>query len=108
MIFTIIEELFKQVGAANIRITKSEKLIVEVKKSVLYGIMPTTHPDMIDKLKLFIISGEIIHKYDGTLIDTGLSPITFYLSESKKKQLNDISKKEGKSLQEWLETHFNN
>lgn len=106
MIYTIIEEIFKQVGAANIRITTGEKLILEVKKSVLQNILPTTHPDMIDKLKLFITIGEIIPKYDGTLIDTGLSPITFYLPEGKKAELLEKAVREGISLQEWLESQF--
>jgi hypothetical protein len=103
MIFTIIEELFKQVGAGNIRITTGENLLVEVKKSVLLGIQPTTHPDLIDKLKLFIKSGEIIPKYDGTLIDTGLSPVTVYLPEQVKSKLSRKAEEAKMSLQDWVE-----
>ncbi|MFC3345709.1 helix-turn-helix domain-containing protein [Paenibacillus abyssi] len=103
MIFTIIEEFFKQVGPANMKISAGEQLVVEVKKSVLVGILPTTHPDMIDKLKLFLLKGEIIPKYDGTLIDTGLSPITFYLPEEKKAELVRLAAADGISLQEWIE-----
>lgn len=106
MTYTVIEVLFKHVGPANIRITKNEKLIVEVKKSVLRGIMPITHPDIVDKLKMFLVSGEIIPKYDGILIDTGLSPITFYLPETKKTNLIETARKEGKSLQDWLGEKF--
>jgi hypothetical protein len=107
MIFTIIEELFKQVGPANIRITAGERLIVEVKKSVLLGIFPTTHTDMIDKMKLFIKSGEITPKYDGTLIDTGLSPITVYLPDSKKLELVRRATEANQTLQEWIEERLN-
>jgi len=104
MIYVIIEEFYKQVGPLNIRISVTEKLIVEIKKSVLSGILPTTHPDMIDKLKLFITSGEIITKFDGTLIDTGLSPITFYLPEQRKMELIEKADRAGVSLQVLLET----
>ncbi|MFC3345813.1 hypothetical protein ACFOHW_26125 [Paenibacillus abyssi] len=85
------------------KISAGEQLVVEVKKSVLVGILPTTHPDMIDKLKLFLLKGEIIPKYDGTLIDTGLSPITFYLPEEKKAELVRLAAADGISLQEWIE-----
>lgn len=103
MIYAIIEELFKQAGPANIRITVGERLVVEVKKSVLLGILPTSHPDMIDKMKLFLVQGEIVPKYDGTLIDTGLSPITFYVTDNKKAKLIQLAVEAGVSLQEWIE-----
>lgn len=106
MIFTIIEEMFKQIGPSNIRINAGDRLIVEVKKSVLLGVLPTTHPDLIDKLKLFIRSGHITTKYDGTLIDTGLSPITIYLPEEKKANLIRKAEESNKSLQDWLEDHL--
>lgn len=106
MIYAIIEEFFKQVGPANLRINIGETIKVEVKKSVLLGVLPTTHPDMIDKLKLFIRSGEVTPKYDGTLIDTGLAPITFYLPEERKAALICKAEEENKSIQEWLEEHF--
>ncbi|MFD2614736.1 helix-turn-helix domain-containing protein [Paenibacillus gansuensis] len=102
MIYGIIEELFKQVGPANIRITAGERVVVEVRKSVLVGIMPTSHPDLIDKLKLFLVQGEIVPKYDGTLIDTGLSPITFYVTGEKKAELLQRAAEAGKTLQEWI------
>ncbi len=104
MIYTIIEEFFKLIGPANLRIQIGETIQVEVKKSVLTGVMPSTHPDMIDKLKTFIRSGEITPKYDGTLIDTGLSPVTFYLSEQEKDKLITKASSANKSLQEWLES----
>ncbi len=104
MIYKIIEEFFMQIGPANIRITTTGKrLLVEVKKSVLLGILPTTHPDMIDKLKLFIKSGDITAKFDGTLIDTGLSPITVYLPEKTKTELVRLASEDNRTLQEWLE-----
>ncbi|MGU3473171.1 helix-turn-helix domain-containing protein [Paenibacillus sp. D51F] len=103
MIYSIIEELFKQVGPANIRISAGDRVVVEVKKSVLVGILPTTHPDMIDKMKLFLEQGEIVPKYDGTLIDTGLSPITVYLPEEKKAELIRRATAENMTLQKWIE-----
>lgn len=103
IIFTIIEEFFKQIGPANMKLVQEEEqLILEVRKSVLLGIMPATHPDLIDKLKLFIKSGEVISKYDGTLIDTGLLPVTFFVSEAQKKELARKAEEEGLSLQEWV------
>ncbi|MDN4067625.1 hypothetical protein QYF50_06930 [Paenibacillus vini] len=74
-----------------------------MKKSVLVGILPKTHPDMIDKMKLFIINGKIIPKYDGTLIDTGLSPVTAYLMEDKKAKLTQLAEAENMTLPEWIE-----
>jgi hypothetical protein len=103
MIFLIIEELFKQIGPTNMRIVHDEeRLIIDVKKSILTGIHPMTHPDMIDKMKQFITSGKVVPKYDGLLIDTGLSPITIHLSENKKNELLKKAKKEGLSLPEWI------
>lgn len=107
MIYSIIEELFKQVGPANIRITTGERVVVEVKKSVLIGILPTTHPDMIDKMKLFLVEGKIVPKYDGILIDTGLSPITFYLPEMKKSELIRQASEANMTLQAWIEHRLN-
>lgn len=108
MIYANIEEFYKQIGPLNIRITFNEKLTVEVKKSVLFGILPTTHPDLIDKLKLFITFGDIVTKFDGTLIDTGLSPITFYLPEPKKSELIEKADRAGLSLQEMIEKLLDN
>lgn len=104
VIYTIIDDFFKLVGPANLRIQVADVIQVEVKKAVLTGVLPSTHPDMIDKLKTFIRSGEIIPKYDGTLIDTGLSPVTFYLSEVDKEKMIVKAKGANKSLQEWLES----
>ncbi|CAG7651650.1 helix-turn-helix domain-containing protein [Paenibacillus allorhizosphaerae] len=104
VIYMVIEELFKQAGPANMKITREGRIItVEVRKTVLLGVMPTTHPDLIDKLKLFLKSGEIIPKYDGTLIDTGLFPVTIFLSKSQKEALNRKAEEENMSLQEWIE-----
>ncbi|WP_169088635.1 hypothetical protein [Paenibacillus sp. PL91] len=108
VIYAIIDEFFKLLGPANLRIQIGEAIQVEVKKSVLTGILPSTHPDMIDKLKTFIRSGEITPKYDGTLIDTGLSPVTFYLQEKEKEKLVNKAKETNKSLQEWLESTVSN
>ncbi|MFC5402413.1 helix-turn-helix domain-containing protein [Cohnella soli] len=102
IIYSIIEELFLQVGPANIRIRQADKIVVEVKKSVLVGVMPTTHPDMIDKLQLFITQGEIVPKYDGTLIDTCLSPITIYVPDSKKLEISRRAAEANMTLQEWI------
>ncbi|MFD0710902.1 helix-turn-helix domain-containing protein [Paenibacillus sp. GCM10027626] len=106
MIYSIIELFFEQIGPSNMRIMMEDKLIVEVKKSVLTDILPATHPDLLDKLKLFITSGSIIPKFDGTLIDTGLSPITFYLPENKKAALIELADQKGLTLQQWLEAQF--
>lgn len=104
VIYAIMEELFKQAGPANLKVTQQEgRITVEVRKCVLYGIMPATHPDLIDKLKLFLKSGEIISKYDGTLIDTGLVPVTIYLTEAKKQALIRQAEEFSMSLQEWVE-----
>ncbi|CAM4044527.1 helix-turn-helix domain-containing protein [Paenibacillus alkaliterrae] len=104
VIYAIIDEFFKLIGPANLRIQIGEFIQVEVKKSVLTGILPATHPDMIDKLKTFIRSGEITPKFDGTLIDTGLSPVTFYLPEKEKAKLVGKAEEANKTLQEWLES----
>lgn len=103
VIYDIIEELFKQAGPANLKIARDgERISVEVRKVVLLGVMPATHPDFIDKLKLFLKSGEIVTKYDGTLIDTGLSPITIYLTEAKKQELMLKAEENGMALQDWI------
>lgn len=103
-IYAIIEELFKQAGPANMKITWGDgRITVEVRKCVLIGVMPATHPDLIDKLKLFLKSGEIITKYDGTLIDTGLYPVTVYLMEAKKQELIRQAEENEMTLQDWLE-----
>ena len=104
VIYSVIEELFKQAGPANMKITREDsRITVEVRKCVLLGVMPATHPDLIDKLRLFLKSGEIITKYDGTLIDTGLMPITFYLTGEKKNELLSLAEQHELSLQEYLE-----
>ncbi len=108
IIYTIIEEFFKQTGPANMKLSQNNgHIVLEVRKSVLLGIMPATHPDLIDKLKLFIKSGEVISKYDGTLIDTGLVPVTFFVSEQERKELLRKAEQEGLSLQEWLTGRLN-
>lgn len=103
VIYAIIEELFKQAGPSNLKIVREVgRITVEIRKCVLLGVMPATHPDLIDKLKLFLKSGEIITKYDGTLIDTGLLPITIFLSEAKKQELIRQAEENNLSLQEWI------
>lgn len=103
VIYTIIEELFKQAGPANMKVFRMEGFIsVEVRKCVLIGVMPGTHPDLIDKLKLFIKSGEIIPKYDGTLIDTGLLPLIIYLPEEKRNEITRQAEESNMTLQEWI------
>ncbi len=106
-IYQLINELFIRVGPSNLRILVSEDIIsVEVKKSMLRGLLPETNPELIYKLKQYIRVGEIVVKFDGTLIDTGLAPVAFYLLESKKQKLLALAKNDGLSLQEWLEKHF--
>ncbi len=109
MIYSIIEQFYQHAGPANIRITKeAATLMVEVKKCVLKSISPLTHPDFIDKLKLFITSGEIVFEGDDTVINTCYSPITFYLRESQKSLIIQQAAEKGMTIQEWLEDHFNN
>ncbi|OMF76664.1 hypothetical protein [Paenibacillus glucanolyticus] len=104
IIYSIIEELMKQAGPANLRINRSNEVIrVEVKKVVLKGILAATHPDMIDRMKLFLKRGKIIPKYDGLLIDTGLSPITLYISEDRKEKLIERLTNNKVTLQEWAD-----
>lgn len=108
IIYTIIEEFFKQAGPANMKLSQHHgHILLEVRKSVLLGVMPATHPDLIDKLKLFIKSGEVISKYDGTLIDTGLVPVTFFVSEPERKELLRKAEQEGLSLQDWITRSLN-
>lgn len=75
---------------------------------VLKGISPLTYPDFIDKLKLYIRSGEIISEGEDTVINTCFSPITFYLQESRKYLILKQAAEKGMTIQEWLEDHFNN
>ncbi|MGU3567452.1 hypothetical protein [Paenibacillus sp. D51F] len=104
MIYSIIEELMKQAGPVNLRINRSNEIIkVEVKKVVLKDILVTTHPDMIDRMKLFLKRGKIIAKYDGLLIDTGLSPITLYISEDRKEKFVETVTNNKVTLQEWAD-----
>ncbi|MFC5449067.1 helix-turn-helix domain-containing protein [Paenibacillus aestuarii] len=103
VIFTVIEELFKQAGPANLKITSEHgKLSVEVRKCVLLGVMPATHPDLIDKLRTFLRSGEIIPKYDGTLIETGLTPITIHITEKKKLEMIRRAEDNNMTLNDWI------
>ncbi|WP_336775277.1 helix-turn-helix domain-containing protein [Paenibacillus sp. MMO-58] len=106
IIYSIIEELFQQAGPKNMRITTADQIVVEVKKCVLLDVLPSTHPDLIDKLKMFIRTGEIVNKYDGTLIDTGLAPITFYIADKMKLKLIEKAAANNQTLQEWLEDQF--
>lgn len=67
--YPIIEELFKQAGPANMKIIQeSERVSAEVRKCVLLGVMPDTHPDLFERMKRFFKSGQIIPKYDGRLL----------------------------------------
>lgn len=103
VIYPVIEELYKQAGPANMKITQeSERITIEVRKCVLLGVMPDTHPDLIEKLKNFLKSGQIIPKYDGILIDTGLLPVTFYLNEDEKNELLNKAEKSNLTLQEYI------
>ncbi|MGF7035331.1 excisionase family DNA binding protein [Paenibacillus mucilaginosus] len=105
VIYNVIEEMFRHIGPVNMKIHQDAgSIIVEVKKAVLTNVLPSTHPDLIDKLKLFIKSGEIVIKYDGVLIDTGFSPVTFYLPEKKKEALQQLAQRSGMTLQEWLDS----
>ncbi|WP_054943674.1 helix-turn-helix domain-containing protein [Paenibacillus ihuae] len=111
VIYPIIEELYKQAGPANMKITQESEIIsVEVRKCVLSGVMPDTHPDLIVKLERFLKSGQIIPKYDGTLIDTGIMPVTIYLTEDKKNRLLKKAEERDMTLQEYMEEclSFNN
>lgn len=104
IIFSLIEAFYQHAGPANMKLTQENGLLVlEVRKTVLLGVMPATHPDLIDKLKLFIQSGEVISKYDGTLIDTGLTPVTFYVSDAQKQELIRLAGEQGLTLQELVE-----
>lgn len=67
------------------------------------GIMPDSHPEIIEKLRLFLKRGEVTVKYDGVLIDTGLSPVTIYLPEQVKQAFLQIAASKNMSLQELLE-----
>lgn len=69
---------------------------------------PLTYPDFIDKLKLYIRSGEIISEGEDTVINTCFSPLTFYLQESRKSLILKQASEKGMTIQEWLEDHFNN
>lgn len=103
VIYIVIDELIKHIGPNNMKVQSTEnRIIVEVKKSVLTGIKSSTHPDLIDKLNTYIKVGKVIQKFDGTLIDTGFSPITFYLPEDEKLELIRLAEKNGQTLQEWL------
>lgn len=107
VIYPIIEELYKQAGPANMKIVQeSERISVEVRKCVLLGVMPDTHPDLIERMKRFLKSGQIIPKYDGTLIDTGLLPITFYLTEYQKEELIQNAERYNIPLQEYIKTRL--
>ncbi|MDP5273566.1 helix-turn-helix domain-containing protein [Chengkuizengella axinellae] len=102
LIYDMIVEMLKHIGANNMKIDVGDKIVVEVKKSELKGIQSQTHFDYIDAMKKFIVEGKIVEKYDGVLIDTGLTPMTFYVDEqSKEKIMNEISEA-GVSMHEWF------
>ncbi|MFB5269336.1 helix-turn-helix domain-containing protein [Paenibacillus enshidis] len=104
IVYSVIETLFEHAGPSNMRIVRSEeKIIVEVRKCVLKGIMPATHPDLIKELGVFMQSGKVIPKYDGTVIDTGLLPIQAFLTEEEKQDLIAQANVHNMSLQEWVE-----
>ncbi|GKS12925.1 hypothetical protein YDYSY3_39250 [Paenibacillus chitinolyticus] len=100
LIYSLIEEIINQIGPSNIRILRtSEKIVVKVKKSKMLNV----HPDLIDKMKLHITEGKVVVSSKEVLIDTGLSPVLFYLPEQKKAALLAAAEQEGLTLQDWME-----
>ncbi|MFF2154450.1 hypothetical protein ACFVVQ_03975 [Paenibacillus chitinolyticus] len=72
---------------------------MKVKKSKMLNV----HPDLIDKMKLHITEGEVVVNSKEALIDSGLSPVLFYLPEQKKAALLAAAEQESLTLQEWIE-----
>ncbi|NBI27456.1 helix-turn-helix domain-containing protein [Chengkuizengella marina] len=107
LIYDIIVELLQHVGANNMKIEMDDKILVEVKKSQLQGVQSQTHFDFIDMLKKFIVKGKVIEKYDGLLIDTGLTPMTFYMDEELKEKIMREVRELGISIHEWFEQKVN-
>lgn len=107
LIYVVIVEMLKHVGANNMKIEVKDKILVEVKKSELKGVQSQTHFDFIDTLKKFIVEGKIIEKYDGVLIDTCLTPMTFYVQDDLKKKIIDEIGNSGISMHEWFEQKVN-
>lgn len=104
IIYEVINLLFVLLGPLNLRIRSTQQSIyIEAKKSFL----PITQTEIIKVLSRYVEKGEIIKKKDGVLIDTELSPVTFYLKGGKKAALQELARKDGLSLQVWLTDHFN-
>lgn len=103
IIYSVIETLFEHAGPANIKIDQDEKMIcLEVRKCILKGILPSTHPDLLKELGVFMKSGKLIPVADGTLIDTGLFPVQAFLTEKQKKALMDEADAHNMHLQDWV------
>ncbi|MFS1513112.1 helix-turn-helix domain-containing protein [Chengkuizengella sp. SCS-71B] len=107
LIYDIIVQLLKHVGVNNIKIEIDDKILVEVKKSELQGVQSQTHFDFINTLKKFIVEGKVIEKYDGILIDTGLTPMTFYMDEELKEKIMNEINETGVSMHEWFKHKVN-
>lgn len=102
--FDAIHFLFIEAGPLNIRVRISgENIYIEVKKIALQ----IPQPEIVALLRRYLVKGEINTRDSRVLIDTGLSPITFYLKESKKNSLQELAQQSGLPLQAWLEEHFN-
>lgn len=108
VIYQVIDELFKAAGPYNMRVKTGEMLEVEIKKTTLVGITESTEPDLINKLKTFAHSGEIVLVHNGTVIDPGYSSILMYLPYQTKKELLSEAENEGMKLHDYLADFFNN
>ncbi|MNW61395.1 hypothetical protein D3C74_394490 [compost metagenome] len=90
------------------RVKTGEMLEVEIKRTTLVGITESTEPDLINKLKTFAHSGEIVLVHNGTVIDPGYSSILMYLPYQTKKELLSEAENEGMKLHDYLADFFNN
>lgn len=103
-IYQTIETIFQHVGPLNIQLSEGNATIkVEVKKVTL-PIDSTSQFDVIENMKKFISEGEIIEKFDGVLIDPGLTSMTFYLSPEQKQLIQQHAEAKGITIHEWLES----
>ncbi|MEJ3719916.1 helix-turn-helix domain-containing protein [Paenibacillus polymyxa] len=98
-IYRIIEEFFKAAGPKNLKITLSdEKIKVLVKRIV---IKEGLHPDLLDRMRNGIQSGEIDLTNEGLLISPGYS--TIHVPDKLRQKLVEAANQSGVSLEDYLE-----
>ncbi|MED4728363.1 helix-turn-helix domain-containing protein [Aneurinibacillus migulanus] len=103
-LYKILDMLFWEAGAQNLKIAESnDNIKVEVKPLLLNKETTVRYEEEIDQLTRYIVSGKIQKRPGGLLINSNVKSVQAYVDESLKKELHEIAEKENMTLEELVE-----